>query len=142
MADVIPIILCGKTEQIGQAVIEGLKPDIEVVHFILTPEAGIVEIPQVLDGTIPTRTIGTGNLSTPVKAIVLGGAYDADAVSKMREAVGQGPQVPWLSQDPDVPTPPLGPEYGKAMVVRVKEALWKMQASGRLDSGDGGCGMY
>jgi hypothetical protein len=113
-----------------------------VVHFILTPEAGIVEIPQVLDGTIPTRTIGTGNLSTPVKAIVLGGAYDADAVSKMREAVGQGPQVPWLLQDPDVLTPPLGPEYGKAMVVRVKRALGKMQASGRLDSGDGGCGMY
>lgn len=29
MADVVSIILCGKTEQIGKAVIEGLKPEIE-----------------------------------------------------------------------------------------------------------------
>lgn len=100
---------------------------------------------EVLKGTIPTvksSSIGTGTLKSPVRAVVFGGAYDAEGIASMREAVAQGPQVPWLTQDPDVPTPPLGPEYGKAMVVRVKEALAKLQSSGRLDGSDGGSSMY
>lgn len=32
-------------------------------------------------------------------------------------------RVPWLRADTSKPAPPLGPEYGKAMVQRSKECL-------------------
>ncbi|RWA03042.1 hypothetical protein EKO27_g12063, partial [Xylaria grammica] len=41
-----PIILCGKTEQIGRGVIAGLKPEYEVIHFIMSPESGAAQIPR------------------------------------------------------------------------------------------------
>jgi len=31
--------------------------------------------------------------------------------------------VPWLRADASKPAPPIGPEYGKAMVERAKECL-------------------
>jgi hypothetical protein len=40
------------------------------------------------------------------------------------------------------PAPPLGPEYGKAMVARSKEALLKLQAEGKLDGTDDGLYYY
>lgn len=41
-------------------------------------------------------------------------------------------KVPWLRLDLTKPTPPLGPEYGKHMVGRVKDVL------GELKLGEGG----
>ncbi|KAF7556393.1 hypothetical protein G7Z17_g1438 [Cylindrodendrum hubeiense] len=135
MTNPTPIILCGKTEQIGRGVIEGLKPEYEVVHFVLTPEAGVKEIPQVLQGKLPdvkSSDIGSGNLTHGVKAVVLGGAYEDEGITVMRDAVSSIAEIAWVRQDTTQPTPPLGPEYGKAMVARVKEALGKLEASGQL----------
>ncbi|KPM36566.1 hypothetical protein AK830_g9984 [Neonectria ditissima] len=139
MASAIPIVLCGKTEQIGKGVIAGLQPEYEVVHFILSPEAGAKELPQILRGTTPeekSSDIGSGNLAQGVKAIVLGGAFDDEGMALMKEAATQVAKVPWLRQDSEKPAPPLGPEYGKAMVRRVKETLGELQGSGKLDNGE------
>ncbi|CAM1507720.1 Fc.00g045680.m01.CDS01 [Cosmosporella sp. VM-42] len=136
----IPIILCGKTEQIGKRVIEGLKPEYEVVHFILTPEAGAKEIPEILQGRTPAgagSTIGSGNFSSGVRAIVTGGAYNDDGIAFMQKAAARVAEVAWLRQDVMKPTPPLGPEYGKAMVSRVRETLNCLQLDGSLDDRKG-----
>jgi len=69
MSDSIPVILCGKSPQIAQGVKQALLPEYEVVihpaialvylltlivvHVILTPAAGVAEIPIVLEGNTP-----------------------------------------------------------------------------------------
>ncbi|KAK7417422.1 hypothetical protein QQX98_004541 [Neonectria punicea] len=141
----IPIILCGKTEQIGKGVIAGLQPEYEVVHFILTPEAGVKELPQILQGIAleeKSSNIGSGNLDRGIKAIVLGGAFDDEGITLMKEAASQIKKVAWLRQDTTKPAPPLGPEYGKEMVRRVKETLGELQESGKLTNGEEGVFWY
>lgn len=110
------------------------------MHFVLTPEAGAKEIPQVLQGIMPevkSSDIGSGNLDRGVKAVVLGAAYHDEGIDAMKEAASSIANIPWVKQDITLPTPPLGPEYGKAMVARVKESLGKLEASGKLGAGEG-----
>jgi hypothetical protein len=40
--------------------------------------------------------------------------------------------------DREKPAPPIGPEYGKHVVGRVKETLLAMEKEGKLIAGDGG----
>ena len=130
-------------------------PKIPVIHTILTPTQGATEIPLLLQG-LPRPappagsepSIGSGNYSSqrPIIAVVTGGGYDDAAFKLMYEAAkGKGRDVPWLRCDMSVPTPPLGPEYGKHMVERVKAALGKLGEEGRLDGewvGMGGVVMF
>jgi hypothetical protein len=109
-----------------------------VVHFVF-PDSASAEIPLVLQGKTPEQIaskIGSGKVSAGARAVVLGGAVDPEGFDKMRSAVkstaGAG-TVPWLRQDSSKPAPPLGPEYGKAMVERVREALASLEAAGKLD---------
>ncbi|KXH36746.1 hypothetical protein CSIM01_03140 [Colletotrichum simmondsii] len=149
----IPIILCGKTEAIGRGVIEGLKPEYEVIHFVTTPASGALIIPALLTSSPPpqhpdTSTIGSGNYASPPRAIVLGGAFDEEAVKSLQNAVvEQGAaaasrKVPWLRHDGSKAAPPPGPEYGKAMVARVREKLGLLEVEGKLDGGYGGDEWY
>ncbi|KAK7422771.1 hypothetical protein QQZ08_009396 [Neonectria magnoliae] len=145
MTSPIPIILCGKTEQIGKGVIAGLQPEYEVAHFILSSEAGVKELPHILRGITPeekSSSIGSGNLDRGVKAIVLGGAFDDEGITLMKEAAPQVNKVVWLRQDTAKPAPPLGPEYGKEMVRRVKETLGELQGSGKLNNNEEGVFWY
>lgn len=115
------------------------------MHFVLTPEAGAKEIPQVLQGIMPdvkSSDIGSGNLDRGVKAVILGGAYHDEGINAMKEAASSVVNIPWVKQDITQPTPPLGPEYGKAMVARVRESLGKLEASGKLGAGEGGIFWY
>ncbi|KAK3314303.1 hypothetical protein B0H66DRAFT_630865 [Apodospora peruviana] len=115
-----PVILCGKTEMIGEGVIAGLKPEYDVIHFILTPEAGATQIPAILKGEQSPpldSALGTKDYSKPPIAVILGGGYDDAAIEHIMKAA---------------PAPPLGPEYGKAMVARVKEVLAKLEKEGKL----------
>ncbi|GKT56796.1 hypothetical protein ColTof4_08664 [Colletotrichum tofieldiae] len=133
-----PVALCGKTEQIGRGVIA-------VTHFVTSPTSGAVILPALLASRPPpphpeTSTIGSGNYAAAPRAVILGGAFDDAATAVLREAVAGARaqsadvrKVPWLRQDSSKPAPPLGPEYGKAMVVRVKEALARLQGEGKLD---------
>ncbi|GKT87287.1 hypothetical protein Ct61P_05137 [Colletotrichum tofieldiae] len=116
-----PVALCGKTEQIGRGVIAGLKPEYEGKPWRLSHDR-------------------QRQLRRRPRAVILGGAFDDAATAVLREAVAGARaqsadvrKVPWLRQDSSKPAPPLGPEYGKAMVVRVKEALARLQGEGKLD---------
>ena len=69
----------------------------------------------------------------------LGGAYDDAAIQGMRDAVGKSKSTQglvWLRPDMDKPAPPLGPEYGKAMVGRIKERMEELSRDGKLDGDD------
>jgi hypothetical protein len=115
-----------------------------VIHIILSPEAGVSEIPKVLRGEISTNShsqdqaqIGTKNYSTSPAAVILGGAYDDAAIESMREACkGCDAKIPWLRADVSKPSPPLGPAYGPHIVGRAKECMKELVEKGKLE-GDG-----
>ncbi|KAI8653552.1 hypothetical protein NCS55_01342300 [Fusarium keratoplasticum] len=162
----IPIILCGKTEGIGRAVIAALKPEIEgplpfnsfralltctVVHFVLAGESGQAIIPPLLAGQSPpshseSSTIGSGNYSQVPRAILLGGAFDEATIAPLRDAVkatSGARNVPWILQDLTLPAPPVGtPEYSALMTKRSKDALVKLEQEGKLDGGHDGIEWY
>ncbi|KAF4428860.1 hypothetical protein FACUT_9317 [Fusarium acutatum] len=138
----IPIILCGKTEFIGERVIEALKPEIEVVQFILPGDSGQVIIPALLAGKSPpshpdSSAIGSGNYSNAPRAVVLGGAFEESDIATLRDAVktvNGALGVAWLRQDTTLPAPPVtSPEYPKLMTRRTKEAVIKLDKDGKLD---------
>lgn len=105
-------------------------------------------MPLVLQGITPgttTSNVGSGNVVNGAKAVVLGGGYDDDNYQVMREAVEKArlPRVPvWLRCDLNIPAPPPGPEYGKAVVGRVKGMLAKLDKEGKLDGADDGLYWY
>ncbi|KAK0703082.1 hypothetical protein B0T26DRAFT_876229 [Lasiosphaeria miniovina] len=85
-----PVILCGRTERIGEGVIALLKPEFEVIHFILSPEAGAVEIPAIFRGEQPPPPSGTAlgskDYSQPPVAVILGGCYDDADIELLMKA--------------------------------------------------------
>ncbi|KAK8149211.1 hypothetical protein G3M48_007861 [Beauveria asiatica] len=141
-AKAIPVIVCGRRETIGESVAAGLKPEYELVHFVKTPEAGVKDLPLVLKG-IPPETaasgVGTGNIADGAKAVILGGGYDDNDYEVMRKAVDATAldrRPVWLRNDLRVAMPPPGPEYGKEVVVRVKNLLNKLEKENSLDAAD------
>ncbi|KAJ5760929.1 hypothetical protein N7520_008085 [Penicillium odoratum] len=135
MAQPIPVVLCGRTEKIGTAVIAALKPEFEVIHFIMTPEAGLVQIPALLRGEadVPSDSeLGSKSYERGVGAIILGAGYEDEDIQRLREAAGTLSTVPWLRPDTTKPAPPLGPAYGQALVERIKETVNELQASAKL----------
>lgn len=121
-----------------------------MVQFILTPEACISEISVILQGQAPSNpssTLGSGDVSRRLVAIILGGAY-ADTFDQVHRGVeaafasSGSSKVSWLPQDGSKPAPPLGPEYGKAMVQRVKDTLSRLAVEGKLGAGETGVYWY
>ncbi|KAI1428590.1 hypothetical protein F5Y12DRAFT_710890 [Xylaria sp. FL1777] len=131
-----PVILCGKTEQIGQGVIAALKPEYDVCHFILTPEGGSLQIPAILkgDSSPPSDSaLGSKDYSKAPIAVILGGGYDDAGIDMMMKASAGIKPIVWLRPDLTKPAPPLGPEYGKALVVRIKELLAQLSKDDKLN---------
>ncbi|KAH8710312.1 hypothetical protein HC256_007157 [Beauveria bassiana] len=141
-AKAIPVIVCGRRESIGESVADGLKPEYELVHFVKTPEAGVKDLPLVLKGSAPetaASSVGTGNIADGAKAVILGGGYDDNDYEMMRKAVDATTlerRPVWLRNDLSVAMPPPGPEYGKAVVVRVKNLLSKLDKENSLNGAD------
>ncbi|KAF5701899.1 hypothetical protein FMUND_13732 [Fusarium mundagurra] len=138
----IPIILCGKTEFIGERVTEALKPEIEVVQFILPGDSGQLIIPALLAGkSLPSHpdssAIGSGNYNNAPRAVVLGRIFEESDIATLRDAVktvNGARGVAWLRQDTTQPAPPVtSPEYLKLMARRTKEAVIKLDKDGKLD---------
>jgi len=88
----------------------------------------------------PTNDLGSNNYSKPPAAVILGAGYEDDDVDAMRKACteAQAPHVPWLRPDASKPSPPLGPEYGKAMVNSLKVLLGEIKGDGKLGTGNEG----
>lgn len=125
---------------------KNFRPLFPVVHFSLNPEACIAEIPLVLRGQKPASSssnIGTARIHDDYRpvAVVLGGGY-AETFDQIHDSVEQafaesgGSGVIWLRHDGSKPAPPLGPEYSKAMIERVRETLGRLGEGGMLGSGD------
>ncbi|KAK7746394.1 hypothetical protein SLS53_002353 [Cytospora paraplurivora] len=132
-----PVVLCGKTEQIGAGVIANLKPEYEVIHFVMHPETGAVQIPAILRGEQPPSSdseLGSKDYSMKPVAIILGAGYDDAGVEVLRKASTGIYPIPWLRPDLSKPAPPLGPEYGKALVGRIKELLPQLEKEGKSNS--------
>lgn len=66
-------------------------------------------------------------------AILLGAAFNNRDIEELREAAKGTKDVPWLRPDVSKPSPPLGPEYGKAMVGRIKETVKALERDGKLE---------
>ncbi|KAA8652646.1 uncharacterized protein ATNIH1004_001551 [Aspergillus tanneri] len=143
----LPVLLCGRLERVGSLVIEELKPEYEVIHFITSVEDGTINLPLILSGNLPKwegSGLGSKIYSRAPKAVILGGGYDDEAIEKLRQAVAisQGTiQVPWLKADPKKteagPTP--GTEaYCRSAAARIKETLEILEKTGRLDGTEDG----
>jgi hypothetical protein len=99
-------------------------------------ETGKQQIPALLRGEKPESsgsTLGSKNYEKTPVAILLGAGFDDDAVQELREAAKGTKSVPWLRPDTTKPTPPLGPQYGKAMVERIKETVKGLEERGELE---------
>ncbi|CAJ2501845.1 Uu.00g046980.m01.CDS01 [Anthostomella pinea] len=138
-----PIILCGKYEEMGKLLKEAISPDFEVVHFVDSPEAGLTDIPALLQGIAPTASaskLGTGNFAQVPRAIVLGATYDDVWVASLRQAITGGLRkvpllMPDLSNAPAVGgVAPSPAKANQAAGVALRE-LKKLEVEGKLDGG-------
>ncbi|KAH8694321.1 hypothetical protein BGW36DRAFT_430331 [Talaromyces proteolyticus] len=137
MAHRIPIILCGKTVNIGAHVTHLLKPEFEVIHFITSTEAAKAELADLLTGQAPkipnTNNVGTNDYSKPPQAIVFGRGYlhtEIVELNKEHRGISSSP-VAWIVGDPDVRAPaPLPPDYAVQAAHNVKRAFERWKAAG------------
>jgi hypothetical protein len=154
MSDPVPIILCGGSPVIAAGVKASLHPECEgkleaslsslqhsdqiiiVIHVILSTAAGVSEIPVILEGATPPASepenVGTKNYSKKPIAVVTGAGYEDEDIEKLQEACKGKRSVSWLRPDTTIPAPPLGPEYAKAVVLRVKATMKELVESGKL----------
>ncbi|KAF1365863.1 hypothetical protein EJ07DRAFT_150349 [Lizonia empirigonia] len=132
-----PVILCGKTEAIAAAVIKHLKPEFEVIQFIESVETGKQQIPALLRGekldSSSGSSLASSNYERRPVVVLLGAAFGNKDVRELRDAAKDTTDVPWLRADRTKPTPPPGPEYGKAMVARIKETMKGLEESGEME---------
>ena len=106
------------------------------MHFVITPEGGATQIPAILRGdpAPPSDSaLGSKDYSKPPVAVILGAGYDDDGTEVMMTASANIRPIPWLRPDTSKPAPPLGPEYGKALVARVKELLAQLEREGKMN---------
>lgn len=109
---------------------------VAVIHFVMTPESGAAQIPAILRGGPPPLSdsaLGSKEYSKTPIAVLLGAGYDDAATKLMMEASAGIKPIPWLRPDMSKPAPPLGPEYGKALVARIKVLLEQLDREGKLE---------
>jgi hypothetical protein len=105
--------------------------------LILSVEAGVSDIPLLLDGKTPPSTdpenIGTRDYSKAPVAVLVGRGYESAAIDEMREACKGKRGINWLRANLDTPAPPPGPLYADHIVERVKKCLAELAEKGQLN---------
>ncbi|KAI0188383.1 hypothetical protein EV127DRAFT_434655 [Xylaria flabelliformis] len=128
----IPVILCGKTMEVGEKVTSLVKPEIEVIQFIQSFEDAKANFSSLLAGNGPTSKIsnnlGSHDFTRPPRGIIFGRAFDPENVKELnrlfRDATSQS--VAWIAGDPAVGPPPVPmPGYAEKAADNVKRALQK-----------------
>ncbi|KAI2621601.1 hypothetical protein GGR54DRAFT_638936 [Hypoxylon sp. NC1633] len=138
----IPVVVCGKAEIVGKPVIEGLKPEYEVILFCLGSQPTALELPFLLQGLAPPQQssyIGSGNYSEQPRAVIMGAAWDEADVAQVKAAIdgaaaaATAPPV-ILRNDTSVPAPqPPAPEYAAQLIRRMRETLGRLVTGEKLD---------
>ncbi|KAI1375103.1 hypothetical protein F4677DRAFT_460929 [Hypoxylon crocopeplum] len=147
----IPVVVCGKAEIVGKPVAQGLKPEYDVILFCLGSKPTAAEVPYLLQGQAPptqSSYIGSGNYARPPVAVIMGAAWDAADVARVRAALlgaglpaGSEPVI--LRNDTSVPAPrPPAPEYTAQLIRRVRAALDKLVCGEPLDGPEDGVVWY
>lgn len=116
-----------------------------VVHFISSTQAGVSELPLILQGIVPetiASNVGSGNVAGLAKAVILGGGYETPDYEAMKAAVDKAAldhRPVWLRKDneKDKDGPAPGPEYGKYVAGRVRDLLAQLNKEGKLTGKDG-----
>lgn len=100
----------------------------------MTPEGGKDQIPAIFKGETPSADseLGSKDYTQKPIAVILGAAFDDEGVRVVMEAAKGLHPVPWLRPDLSTPTPPIGPDYGKAIVQRVKVLLAELERDGKM----------
>ncbi|KAI1421979.1 hypothetical protein F5Y12DRAFT_765076 [Xylaria sp. FL1777] len=126
----IPVILCGKTLEVGEKVTSMIKPEIEVIQFINSFEDAKINFPGLLAGHGPilqiSNSIGSRNFARLPRGIIFGRAFDPEEVKELNRLfrdTGSSP-VAWIAGDPSI-TPPAhpGPGYAEKAAQNVTKAL-------------------
>ncbi|KAI2619939.1 hypothetical protein GGR54DRAFT_601875 [Hypoxylon sp. NC1633] len=102
----------------------------------MSTDSGATQIPAILKGeqSPPSDSaLGSKDYSRLPVAVILGAAFDDAAADVMMKASAGIRPLPWLRHDKTKPSPPLGPEYGKAMVLRIKELLAQLEKEGKMN---------
>ncbi|KAL2835881.1 hypothetical protein BJY01DRAFT_222910 [Aspergillus pseudoustus] len=124
----LPIVICGRSPQVSSAVTRGLLPDYTVAHIILSPEAGVRNLPGFLRR-------GAGN-PTPV-AVLIGGGYTDEDLNLMKVSCRGVPPIIWLKarqRDMTGPLPPFA-EYGMEIGGIARAVLNDIRSRGELSKG-------
>ncbi|KIX09909.1 uncharacterized protein Z518_00990 [Rhinocladiella mackenziei CBS 650.93] len=143
----VPVLLCGRREDIASVVMAELRPKYEVVQCIMSPDDGLINLPLTLSGSKPRNpesNLGSRDFSRTPRAVVLGGGYDDATVEMLRKTVTEtkgARKVPWLKADQGKTAagPPPGSEgYPVSVATRVKESLDSLEKEGKLEGNEDG----
>ncbi|KAI0552437.1 hypothetical protein F4679DRAFT_592439 [Xylaria curta] len=112
MPNPIPIILYGKSLEMGERVTTFLHPDIEVIHFIESFEYAKDNLPALLAGRSPkspsSAHLGTHDYSKLPRAVIFGRAFDPAHVKELNQLFRgtSSASVAWIAGDPAIKPPP------------------------------------
>lgn len=105
-------------------------------HGVVHHQTHLVQIPAISRGETPASSdseLGTKNYSQKSIAVILGAGYDDEGAKVMMEASKGIYPIPWLRPDTSKPTPLLGPEYGKALVQRIKDLAPQLEKEDKMN---------
>ncbi|KAI1172257.1 hypothetical protein F4777DRAFT_520860 [Nemania sp. FL0916] len=137
----IPVILCGKTLEVGEKVAPLVKPEIEVIQFINSFEDCKTNFPDLLAGRGPKvpilNNVGTHDYSRAPRAIIFGRAFKPEEVKELNRLFQHSSSTPvaWIAGDPTVKPPAHpGPDYAEQAAANVKRALQQWMDQGARSS--------
>ncbi|KAJ5847797.1 hypothetical protein N7455_011754 [Penicillium solitum] len=139
----IPIIVCGKSAHVAVGVKEGIRPAYEALHIVQSLEAGVRDIPSLLEGLAPPSkewaNLGTQEYGKKAAAVVAGGGYNDADFEQLRKAGEGKSSIPWLRHDiskeidPRQPRPKAGIEYGEQLAKKLVKCLQGLEKDEKMD---------
>ncbi|KAI5924567.1 hypothetical protein F4810DRAFT_664210 [Camillea tinctor] len=125
LSEPVPIVLIGRTTEIGRPVAQGLLPEYEVIRFIQSFEAAKAELPYLLAGSKPpestesaTNDVGTHNYGRPARAVLFGRAFSQEQAEALKESTRGSAKDPvaWIVGDQKKKPAGDGPPPGYANI--------------------------
>ncbi|CAJ2503547.1 Uu.00g109410.m01.CDS01 [Anthostomella pinea] len=144
LSEPIPVVLIGRSIEMGKPVSELLLPEYEVIRFIQSFESAQSELPHLLAGHQPptpgTNAVGTEDYSRGApRIVILGRFFLPEQAEQLRSATTgtNADPVAWIVGDPAKTPPGNGPPPGfeKVIARTVKEAIRGWRDGGAKENG-------